>query len=169
MTIPQRFLSADEVKAQIARLLADCPDLRDDDEALVMSLESETDATELCTLLVRRIKLNEAHSNGLAGYISDLRARQEAFDRRDIGLRAILLQIMETAGLKTLRLPVATLSARTNQHVVIVEPERIPPQYRRQPPWEPMKKEIKASLKAGEAVPGAVLSNPEPSLTVLTR
>ena len=45
--IPQRFLNADAVKAQIQKLLADCPELHEDDEALVMSLHSETDALRI--------------------------------------------------------------------------------------------------------------------------
>lgn len=167
--IPQRSLSANEVKAQIQKLLADYPELREDDEALVLSLESETDATELMTRLVRKLKENEAYSNGVDLYIKELKARKEMFERRDIGLRAVLLSIMQAAGLKTLPLPIATLSARTSRKVIVVEPEQVPGRYRRYPEWEPMKKEIGAALKAGEAVPGCVLSNPEPSLTITTK
>jgi len=166
MAIPQRFLSADEVKAQIARLLTDCPELREDDEALVMSLNSETDATELVMRLVRKLKENEAYSNGVDIYIKELKGRQEMYERRDIRLRAVLLSIMQAAELKTLPLPIATLSARTSRYVIIMEPDKIPLQYRRQPPWEPMKKEIKAALNDGCDVPGCTLSNPEPSLSI---
>lgn len=162
----QPFLTADAVKAQIQRLLADCPELREDDEALVLSLESETDATELCARLVRKIKENEAHRNGVTGYIAELRGRQEMFDRRDIGLRAILLSIMDAAGAKSLPLPIATVIRGQSRHVTVVEPEKIPGRYRRYPQWEPMKKEIAAALKAGDAVPGCVLSNPEPHITI---
>jgi hypothetical protein len=166
MNIPQRFLSADEVKAQIQRLLVDCPDLREDDEALVMSLTSETDATELCTKLVRKIKEGEAYSAGVDALIAEFKQRKEMFERRDIGLRALLLQIMQAAGLAKLPLAIASLSTSPSRHVVIVEPEKIPAEYRRQPPWEPKKNDIKAALKAGMAVPGCVLSNPEPHLTI---
>lgn len=165
MTIHQRFLSADEVKAQIARLLTECPELHEDDEALVMSLNSETEATELCTRLVKKIGETKAHSDGTAKYISDLRARQEMLDRREAGLRSILLTIMQAAGISKLPLPIATLSAPPSQHLVVLEPEQIPDIYRRWK-WEPMKVEIKAALKAGTAVPGCVLSNPEPHLTI---
>ena len=146
MTIPQRFffLNADFVKAQVARLFVDCPELREDDEALVMSLNSETDATELCTKLVRKIKENEGYGNSIAAYIAELKQRQEMFDRRDIGLRAILLQIMEAAGVKKLPLPIATLSTPASQHAVVVDFAAVPEKYRRYKPWEPMKNEIKA-------------------------
>jgi hypothetical protein len=163
------ILTTDVIKAQIQRLLADCPELREDDEALVLSLESETDATELCTKLVRKLKDNEALGKGLNAYIKELRAREEMLVRRDMGLRAILLSIMDAGGLKSLPLSMATLIRGQHQHVILTEPDLLPEYYRRHPPWEPKKSEIKASLKAGEAVPGAVLSNPEPSLTIRTK
>jgi hypothetical protein len=166
MNISQRFLSADEVKAQIARLLTDCPELREDDEGLILSLESETDATELCTRLVRKIKENEAYSNGTAAYIAELKGRIEMFDRRDIAMRALLLTIMQTAGLSKLPLSIGTISASPSRHLVIVDREQIPGRFRRYPEWEPMKNDIKAALKAGEAVPGVTLSNPEPHITI---
>ena len=166
MTISQRFLSADEVKAQVQRLLADCPELREDDEALVLSLESETDAAEFCTRLVRKIGETKAYSDGTARYISELRGRQEMLDLRIERLREVLLTVMQSAGLKKLPLTIATLSATPHRHVVFTDRDLIPEAYRRQPPWEPKKKEISDALKAGDVVPGCELSNPEPSLTI---
>jgi Gp157 protein len=165
MTVQQRALTADEVKAQIAKLLTDCPELREDDEALVLSLESETEATELCTRLVRKIGENKSHSVGTEAYIKELKGRLEMLDRRDIGLRAILLAVMQAAGITKLPLPIATVSSSATRHVLIVELEQIPESYRRWK-WEPNKIEIKAALNAGAAVPGAVLSNPEPHITI---
>jgi len=164
--IPQRFLSADEVKAQIQRLLADWPELREDDEALALSLESETDAIEFCTRLVRKIGETKAYSEGTANYIAELRARQETLDLRIERLRGILMSVMQTAGMAKLPLPIASLSVSYRQHVVIADRDLIPEYYRREPPWEPNKILIGASLKAGDVVPGCEMSNPEPSLTI---
>lgn len=166
MTIPARFLTGDAVKAQVQRLLVDCPELREDDEALVISLESETDAIELCTKLVKKIGETEAHSAGVTGYINDLRSRIQTLDLRAERLRVLLLQIMEAAGVKSLPLPIATLSVRYPEKVQVIEPDIIPEYYRRQPPWEPNKLLIKAALKSGASVPGCALSNSEPSLTI---
>lgn len=164
--IPQRFLSAGEVKAQIQRLLADWPELREDDEALALSLESETDATVFCTRLVRKIKENEAHTNGITAYMAELKSRREALERRDITMRALLLSVMQAAGLKKLSLPIGMVSTSSSRHLIFVEREQIPGRFRRYPDWEPMKNEIKAALKAGEAVSGVTLSNPEPHITI---
>ena len=160
------MLRADLVKAQIQVLLANHPELAEDSEALALSLESETDAAALCERLVRAIKETEARSSGIAAYMSDLRERQETLDLRADKMRAVLLQIMETAGLRSLPLSIATLSVRNSEHVIITDRDEVPKGFRREPPWEPMKQLIKAALKAGQHVPGCTLSNPDPSLTI---
>jgi hypothetical protein len=160
------LIRADEVKAHIQALLALHPELREDDEALVLSLESETDAMALCEQLVRKIKETEAHRDGCAGYIRELKCRQELLDVRAEEMRALLVTIMAAAGVTKLPLSIATLSLRHIAHVTIIESELIPQQFRRFPPWEPMKNLIGAELKAGRHVPGAALSNPEPSLSI---
>jgi hypothetical protein len=159
-------LRTDEVKAEIQSLLARFPELREDDEALVLSLESETDALALCERLVRKIKETEAHREGCAGYIRELKSRQDLLDLRADNIRNTLVSIMAAAGVKNLPLPIATLSLRYGQHVNIVEHELLPEQFRRHLPWEPHKNLIGAALRAGQFVPGATLSNPEPSLSI---
>jgi Siphovirus Gp157 len=163
------MIHPDIIKFQIASLLHAHPQLREDEEAPVLSLESETDATSVCAQLVKRVKEIEAHSEGVATYIRELKCRQDLLDLRAENLRTALLKIMETAGLKTLPLPIATLSVRYIPHVDIVERDLVPEQYRRHPPWEPKKAEIKERLKAGEHVSGCALSSSEPSLTIRTR
>ena len=159
-------LRTDEVKAQIQSMLANYPELREDDEDLVLSLESETDATALCSHLANAAKQVEAHSAALASYISELRVRQDLLDLRSDKLRAALLSIMETAGLTKLPLATATLSVRYNSHVDVIDRELIPEMYRTQPKWEPLKNLIKETIKGGGSVPGCELSNAEPSLTI---
>lgn len=159
-------LNADIVKAQIARLLVDCPDLREDDEALVLSLESETDALKLCNRLARNIRKVQHDNEAVAAYIKELHWRQEKLDRRIIAYKHTLIQIMEAAGIKSLPLAIGTLSLRPNRHVIITDREAIPQIYRRFQDWEPEKKVIAAELRSGNHVPGAVLSNPEPSLSL---
>jgi hypothetical protein len=56
-------ITPDLVKAQVAKLLSEHPELKDDVESLQLSLESETDAIVMCERLVQRE--TEARSNGL--------------------------------------------------------------------------------------------------------
>jgi hypothetical protein len=159
----------DLVKAQIAGLLRAHPDLAGDDEGLVLSLESETDAAFLCARLVASIKLAEAHRDSVSGFIKELRSRQELLDLRAGNMRRALISILDSAGLKTLPLSIATLSVTRGRHVEIVDPELIPDCFRRQPPWEPMKKEIGNALRGGQEVPGCALADSEPSLSIRSK
>ena len=162
-------LNTDAVKAQIAGLLTAHPELREDNEALVLSLESETGATTLCEVLVHKIRVTEALSNGIGGYIADLKNRQEDLERRADKLRGLLTEIMQNAGVRSLSLAPATLILQSHRHVIVTDRDKIPEEFRRQPPWEPHKNLIKARLQVGGLVPGCVLSNPEPSLAIRTR
>ena len=162
-------LNADAVKAQIAGLLTAHPELREDNETLVLSLESETDATALCEKLVHKIKVTEALSNGISGYITDLKGRMEDLDRRAGKLRGLLAEIMQNAGVRSLPLAPATLVLQSHRHVIVTDRDKIQEEFRRQPPWEQHKNLIKAKLQSGSLVPGCVLSNPEPSLAIRTR
>jgi len=65
------------------------------------------------------------------------------------------------------RAGIHTASVRAGSASVIVTDERaIPDEYMRCPPPQPDKAAIAKALKAGEQIPGAVLRNAEPSLTI---
>jgi Siphovirus Gp157 len=160
------YLDASFVKAQVADLVRRHPQLLEDDEGMALSLESETDATELCTRLVNSIKILEAQQNGIAGYVKELKSRAEVLEMRSEAMRALLLSLLETAGLKKLPLSIATVSQMMTRHVVVVDRDMVPENFRRQPPWEPKLADIGAELRRGEPVPGCALSNPQPSLTI---
>ena len=80
--------------------------------------------------------------------------------------RAALRDALEgTTG--AVRAGIHTAHVRAGSASVIVTDETlIPAEYMRQPPPAPDKAAIARALKAGEAVPGAVLRNGEPGLTI---
>ena len=163
------MINPDVIRAEIAALLHAYPELRQDEEALLLSLESETSAIEQCESFVKRIKELEAHANSCVDYVKELKARQDLLELRAERMRAALIRILETAGIKSLPLSIATLSVRYVPHVNIVERDLVPEQYRRYPQWEPQKQLIGTALKAGQHVPGCTLSNPSPTLTIRTK
>jgi len=165
-----RHISPDVVKAQVQRLLYDNPELKNDDEALVMSLESETDAFTLAEILVTKIGEKKAASSGLAAYISELRGRHDDMDRQIESMRTALFKIMEAAELKTLPLSISTVAIRPGPaKVIVTDMDRLPEVCIRQPPPEPNKNLIKEMLKNGDQVPGAFLSNGEDVLSIRVR
>jgi hypothetical protein len=67
----------------------------------------------------------------------------------------------------SVRAGIHTASVRAGSASVIVTDERaIPQEYMRQPPPAPDKAAIARAMKGGAQIPGAVLRNAEPSLTI---
>jgi len=165
-----RYINPDVVKAQVQRLLYDNPELKNDDEALVMSLESETDAFTLAEILVTKIGEKNALSAGLAAYISELRGRQDDMDRQIESMRTVLFKVMESAELRTLPLSMSTVSIKKGtSKVIVTDMAKLPESCRRQPPQEPNKVAIKEMIDGGQTVPGAFLSNGEDVLSIRVR
>jgi hypothetical protein len=92
----------------------------------------------------------------------EAQAAEAAAKRARLALRDAL---EGTAG--SVRAGIHTASVRAGFASVIVTDEgAIPAEYMRQPPPQPDKAAIAKALKAGEQIPGAVLRNGEPSLTI---
>jgi hypothetical protein len=151
-------INPEVVKAQIASLLVEFPELAEDEEALALSLDSETEAVELLSDLVVRIGNAKAMGTGLAAYISELRDRADTIDRRIEAQRALAQKIMETADLKKAGTP----------RVVVTDEAALPKDCVRMK-TEPDKITIKRKLDQGATVTGAVLSNAGPVLQIRVR
>jgi len=157
------------VQQQIAALLAQYPELVEDEVLRADMIEGETEAFEFLSRLVRHIGETTAFAEGLAGYRNDLGLRIDRLSRREDALRALAFKIMQTADLPKAELPEATLSIRRGNPKVIITDETVVPDEYCRFKREPNKSVIKAALETGEHIPGATLSNAEPSLTIRTK
>lgn len=82
-------------------------------------------------------------------------------------LRQVMAEVMDETGCATLRGDTHTASvSRGRAAVVITDPEQVPKELLRQPAPIPDKSAIQRLLSRGEAVPGAVLGNASPTLTI---
>ncbi len=155
------------VRQQIENMKLLHPYLVDDDEAWAASLESETDFDKLATQVIRRIEDTEALWEGTGARLDELKARKDRFANRIDSLRSLLFKLMESAELTKLELAEATISVRKGQPQLVgdADAETLLPQFRKVV-VTPDKTAIKDALKAGQEVPGFVLSNAPPSLTI---
>lgn len=155
------------VKLQVTALKLAHPDLAEDDEAWLLSLESETDINELLTAVVRRIEDSKALVIGTKDRFDELKARKDRFEARVESLRNLAFKIMTTADLPKAELPEATLSIRKGQPSIIGEPDadRLPDELCKIK-REPNRAAIKEALQNGQAVPGCELSNGQPSISI---
>lgn len=154
------------IQQEIANLILLYPELEGDEQLRADMVEAETDAHEFLTMLVRRIGETGAMSEGTALYIKELVERKSRFERRIEALRALALKIMNAAEARKVELPEATLSIRNGTPRVILTDEKLLPDDCVEVVRNPDKATIKLKLAAGGVIPGAVLSNAEPSLSI---
>ena len=154
------------VQQEIATLLLCHPELEEDDVLRADSIEGQTTAFEFLAKIVRLIGGTSAIATGTADYIGELQERKARLERREMALRALIFKVMNTAELKKVELPEATLSVRNGQpKVVIVNEREIPSEFFRVK-REPDRTAIKAAITAGEYVAGTTLTNAEPTLAI---
>lgn len=146
------------VRQQIENLKVLHPELVEDEEAWLLSLESETDINALLTSIVRRIEDSKALVVGTKDRFQELEARKKRFEHRVETLRNLALKIMSAADLSKVELPEATLSLRNTPPSVIITDEDNLPDIACKFERKPDKAKIKELLADG-IVAGAEMSN----------
>jgi hypothetical protein len=141
-----------------------------EDQCLADTLEGISDLPEILTAIVRAALTDEALANGLKGRIGEMEDRLARLKERAAKRRQIVKDTMVSLDVKKLEAPDFTASVRPGMpSLMVIEPSEVPSLY-----WEPgeprlNRKELLSDLKQGAEVTGAVLSNPEPVLSVRTR
>lgn len=162
-------INPEAVRLQINNLLVQYPELLDDDILRADMIEAETEAPEVLAMLVRRIGETKAIADGTKGYVLELCERGKRLDRRVEGLRSLIHKIMDDARLPKIELAEATISIRNGTPKVILTDETALPDDCVKIVRNPDRAVIKDKLTSGQTVPGACLSNQEPSITIRTR
>ncbi len=84
-------------------------------------------------------------------------------------LREALLNLIVETGAPAFSIGTHTISTAETRRVHITDEAAIPPEFMRQPPPKPDTEVIRRKLAAGQSVPGAMLSNASPTLTIRSR
>lgn len=155
------------VRQQIENLKLIHPEILEDDEAWLATLESETNFDEILTTIVRRIEDTRALVIGTKDRFEELQSRKERFEQRIETLRDLAFKIMQSAGIAKLELPEATLSLRAGRVNVTGEPDMAKlPEECRKITVTADRTEIKKALERGFPIAGCELSNGPPSLSI---
>lgn len=153
-------------QAATALLEAD-PQMRDDDALFLDMLDGEGgDALDLLRAALRASLDADAQALACKGRIGQLAERQRRHQARAEALQGAVHRAMRDLGLPRLRDPEFTASRREGgERVEVADPGLLPDPYVRTK-REPDKAALLAALKAGEAIPGAVLARGDETLTV---
>jgi hypothetical protein len=157
------------VTQQIAALLLAYPELAEDEILRADTIEAETETHGLLRKIEQARQDATAMAGAVATLIAGLELRLGRFERREKAMRELAFKIMQVANLKRIELAEATLSTVNGQQRVIITDESLIPDILCRFKKEPDKTKIKETLKAGNMVPGAALSNAEPHLMIRTK
>lgn len=152
----------------IDAMLKAYPELMEDADLRSDMLEAETSLPAVASRIVRARQERLAMAEGLNLYIKDLTERRDRLARGADGLKGLLLKLMATAKLPTLPLPEATVSIRAGANSVsITDLDELPQGFFAvETKRVPDKAALKASLEAGQKIPGAALVTGENILSV---
>jgi hypothetical protein len=150
------------------RIRAQDPNL--DEQTLADTVEGLTDLHEIVQAVIRSALADEALVRGLKCRISDMQGRLDRLEDRASKRRQIAKDVMVELDLKKINAPDFTASIRPGTAaLMVIDEEAVPSIY-----WQPSeprlnRQELASELKQGAEIAGAVLSNPEPVLSVRTR
>ena len=163
------FLKVDiaEFKAQWASLLASYPELAEDEDLRADTIEAETDAHRILSVLLKRKLDARELATGAKARKIEVGERQARLERQEEGCDALIKSLMLAADLQKVTLPEATISiTKPRVTVEIVNIDDLPQGFYRK---EPKKTELKAALEGGEEIPGAKLALGDDGLMVRTK
>ena len=164
------MLNPHAVRRQVENLKIVFPEILEDDEAWVATLESETDFNSLLTTLVERIDDTEALHRGTDERIEQLTARRARFANRISSLRDLICNLMQAAEQAKVELPLATLSLRAGRQKLVgdADPAKLHDDFCKIS-RDLDRTAIKEALKNGEDISGFALEDGKPSLTIRVR
>jgi Siphovirus Gp157 len=141
-----------------------------DDETIRDTLEGITTLKELLAETIRSALLDEALLSGLRSRLLDMKHRLVRLEARASRKRELALEVMVEAGLRRIEQPDFTASARAGSpSLLVVAENEIPDTYWLPQPPKLDRQSLLGTLKQGETIAGAQLSNPKPVLSVRTK
>lgn len=163
-----KMLRPDIITQQITALALQYPELKDDEDGWMLSVESETDVHDFLRQIERRRQEAAAFAGGIASNIAELELRQQRYENRERAMRSLAFKIMQVADIFKAELPEATMSIRPGTSKVIITNEEAIPDILCRIKREPDKTKLKEHLLNGP-IAGAILSNAEPTLSIRTK
>ncbi len=167
MTMHPQAIEA--LKSAITAMIAEYPEMADDESLRADMLESETDIHAVLTLIADAEIEARTTSAAIKARMADLAERKARFDHKSASLKTAILQVMQAADLRKIVLPETTLSVRAGRQSLVIDDVEALPQGYYNLSRLPDKDAIRLALDAGEALPGARLSTGADFLSMVTK
>jgi hypothetical protein len=161
------MINIDQLRHDIEALIRNYPDLNEDEVLRHDMLDAETDMYSALTALVGASSAARANAEAITTRIDALGVRRARFRRRFDALRELMLKVLQSADLKKIELPDATLFQRAGEQQIVGEPDPATlPDDLCVIERKANRAAIKQALLEHREIPGLTLSNAAPSLTV---
>lgn len=153
------------VKEDLLRIHGDL-----DEDTLADTLEGITSLPDMLSAAVRAHLDDKALLEALKVRIGDLKTRLDRLDTRIQATRSLIGEAMDTAGLRKLVEADFTLSLREgSKPLMVIDEGAIPDKYWVIQPPKLDRQSLKRALADRKDIPGAVLGEPAPSISVRVR
>lgn len=153
------LLEAHTVTAEIEKLLAEYPELSDDEDLRRDIIEGQTDAMEVLGELAKRIAEDSAMQDAIKAVVEQIAGRKSRYAKREEMWRRLALRILQVANMRKAETPAGTVSIRSVAPSLVVTDDAALPEWAWRVKREIDKSAIRDRLKAGEFVAGAELTN----------
>lgn len=150
------LLDVQIIELELQSLLAEYPELAEDDDLRADMIEGSTAAYDVLDRILTKYRESEADANAALERQNRLAARQQAALNRKDAMRRLALRIMLAGNLKSIKLPEGTLSrVKGRESVEVLDENALPAEYVKEKiTYSPDKTALKAALLAGTDVPG---------------
>jgi hypothetical protein len=151
------MLDVQLIELELQNLLAEFPDLAEDEELRADMVEGSTAAYDVLDRILTKYREAEADALATASRVSRLQSRTDVAEKRATAMRRLALRLMTAGDLKSVKLPEGTLSRVKGRESIEVTHEDVLPEwaFTVKVDKRPSKKAIGEALDAGIAVPGA--------------
>ena len=151
-----------EVTRQIDRLIADYPELLEDEALREDMISGSTNLDQVVSRALDHALEAEAMAEAIKARMGFMGDRKARYDRRAEAMRSLILGVMKSANLPKIALPEASISISAGRDSVVITDETALPTQLGTTKWSPDKKAIAEQIKAGVDVPGAdIQTGPE--------
>lgn len=153
--------------AEAARLIRQSLSEHDDEELTLDMIEGETDLFPILDRIMSSIADDETMIEAIKAREAELKARKDRIGKRVETMRTLVERAMLTADVSKIERPEYTLSMRKGTaQLSVYDEDQIPADYFKVPAPSLDRTALKNALKDGTDVPGASLTNGQPSLSV---
>ncbi|RTM07449.1 MAG: hypothetical protein EKK31_11865 [Hyphomicrobiales bacterium] len=163
------FLDAAFVKAEIGKLLAEYPELEEDEALRIDTIEGETDALRIIQRALDEQREAETMVGAIRAREIDIAARRGRYERKSDAMRQLIKAVMRAAKLDKISLAEASLSLTKPRQTVGIEDLDALPQGYFKTIRQADKTAIKSAFDQGEQIPGAILVTGDTGLMIRTK